>query len=331
MSSLKHFAFADLYLGHPSLDDRYCALPGARVVPLPPDAALRQDCARLLAACRATLDALPDGAAEFRQEHGEAQYRVAVMPTPRGAMFVLRKLAGSIGSLAELGIPPAYVRRMLDPGLGGLFVIAGGPKMGKTTTACAMVKERLAAFGGVAVTAEVPAELPLEGAHGDGVCYQTVGGRDTRGFIDRLRDSARWGAGMVLVHEIVEPRVAAEVLRASSEGRLVIATMVGEDPVRTLGRLHTMADAHLGQGAARALLADGLAGILHQRLPQAPEPVQAGQPRRLETEFLQLQGAPEARRLLRDGHFDQLRQAMQQQVNNLLRAPAGVFDLRERA
>lgn len=328
MSSIKQLQFADLYLGHPSLEDRYCALPGARIVPLPLDPALRQDSARLLEACRASLRAQPAGAAEFRQEHDGARYRVAVMNTPHGAMFVLRKLAGSLGTLAGLGIPPAYVRSMLERGLGGLFVVAGQPKSGKTTTACTMVKERLAAHGGVAVTAEVPAELPLEGAHGDGICYQTVGGRDTHSFIGSLRDAARWGAGTILVHELVEPKIAAEVLRASCEGRLVITTMVGEDVGRTLARLHTMADSHLGPGAARALLADGLAGVLHQRLHPGTG-VGAGS--RLETEYLQLHHAPDVRRLLREGHFDQLRQAMQQQVNHLLRGAAGVLDLRERA
>lgn len=330
MSSLEQLRFADLYLGHPSLDDRFCALPGGRIAPLPPDPSLRQDCAALLRACRATLEQLPAGVSEFRQQHGGARYRVAVMPTPHGAMFVLRRLAAQVGTLAELGIPPAWARAMLERDLGGLFVIAGQAKMGKTTTACTMIRERLATHGGIAVTAEAPAELPLEGAHGDGVCYQTVGGRDPRSFVDSLRDCARWGADMILVHEIVAPEVAAEVLRASGEGRLVIATMLGEDATRAVARLHTMADAHLGQGAARALLADGLAGVLHQRLQRRPQ-MHEHDASRLETEFLQLRGWPEARRLLRDGHFDQLRQAMHQQVNSLLRNPSGAVDLRERA
>lgn len=321
MSSLAQLPFADLYLGHPSLEDRYCALPGARLAPLPPDPALREDCARLLGACRATLATLAAGAAEFRQEHDGVRYRAAVMHTPLGAMFVLRRLAGQVGTLAELGIPPAYARAMLAPGLRGLFLVAGGPKSGKTTTACTMLRERLAAHGGVAVTSEAPAELPLEGAHGDGVCYQTVGARDPGRFVDGLRDAARWGAAIVLVHEIVAPEVAAEVLRASSDGSLVIATLVGEDAGRALARLHTLADSHLGQGAARALLADHVAGVLHQRLHLPGN----GAARRLETEFLQLQDAPDARRLLRDGHFDQLRTAMQQQLSHLLRGPAGAF------
>lgn len=331
MSSIKQLQFADLYLGHPSLEDRYCALPGAGIAALPADPLLRHDCARMLAGCREALRTLPEGAAEFRQEHDGARYRVAVMPTPDGAMFVLRKLASQVGTLAELGIPPAYVRAMLDRDLSGLFLVAGAAKSGRTTTACTMVRERLASHGGVAVTAEVPAELPLEGAHGDGICYQTVSGRDTGRFIDTLRDCARWGAGTVLVHEILAPEVAAEVLRASCEGRLVIATAPGEDAARAVARLHTMADAHLGQGAARTLLADGLAGVLHQRLQRRATGSEHGRGNRLETELLQLRGWPEARRLLQGGHFDQLRQAMHQQVNSLLRNQTGAFDLGERA
>lgn len=321
MTSIKQLPFADLYLGHPSLDDRYCALPGARVMPLPADAALRQDSAHLLGACRATLRTMP-GATEFRQEHDGMQYRVAMMKTPHGEMFVLRKLAGHIGTLAELGIPPAYVRQLLERGMRGLFIVSGQAKTGKTTTACTLVRERLLAFGGVAVTAEVPPELPLEGAHGEGICYQTITGRDTRSFIESLRDASRWGAQMILIQELVEPEVAAEVLRASGNGALVITTMRAGDVVRTVSDLHLMADAHLGPDAARSLLADGLTGVLHQRLQQH------GAVRQLETEFLQLHGATEVRRLLRDGRFEQLRHAMHQQVGSLLKHP-GVMSLRE--
>lgn len=317
MTSLAQLQFADLYLGHPSLEDRFSNLPGAHVEALPRDAGLRQDAGRLLDACRAYQHGQPAANSEFKLAHEGMHYRVAVMQTPHGAMFVLRRLAGQIGTLAELGVPPAYIRQLLPQDLSGLFIVAGAPKMGKTTTACALVQERLRAFGGVAVTTEGPVELPLEGAHGDGICYQTITARDTRSFIDSFRSATRWGARIILVHEIREAQVAAEVLQASLNGHLIISTMLGDDVVRTISTLHMLAGRTLGSGPACALLADGLAGMLHQRLEPAPAR------RRLETEFLLLRGTETGKRMLRDGQFAHLRHEMRQQVDTLLMNTAG--------
>lgn len=315
MNSLTQLPFSDLYLGHPSLEDRYARQPGARVEALPADAVLRLELDRLLDACRAAQ--AHSTATELNLAHDGVHYRVAVMQTPHGAMFVLRRLAGQIGTLAELGIPPARIRQLLAQDLSGLFIVSGAAKMGKTTTACALVRERLRAFGGVAVTTEGPVELPLEGAHGDGICYQTITARDTDSFIDSFRSATRWGARIILVHEIREAQVAAEVLQASLNGHLIISTMLGEDVVRTVSTLHMLAGRDLGCGPARALLADGLAGVLHQRL--APVPAR----RPLETEFLLLRGAETGKRMLRDGQFEQLRHEMRQQVDSLLMDSAG--------
>jgi Tfp pilus assembly pilus retraction ATPase PilT len=311
MNSLAQLQFADLYLGHPSLEHRLSRLPGAQVEALPQDAGLRQDIDRLLDACREARNGTP-GANEFKLAHEDLHYRVAVMQTPHGAMFVLRRLAGQIGTLAELGVPAAWIRQLMAPDLTGLFIVSGAAKMGKTTTACALVQERLRAFGGVAVTTEGPVELPLEGAHGDGICYQTITARDTPSFIDSFRSATRWGARIILVHEIREAQVAAEVLQASLNGHLIISTMLGDDVVRTVSTLHMLAGRVLGSDTASALLADGLAGVLHQRLASAPTR------RQLETEFLLLSGMETGKRMLRDGQFEHLRHAMRQQVGSLL-------------
>ena len=54
-------------------------------------------------------------------------------------------------------------------------------------SACALVRDRLRAHGGVAVTGERPIELPLEGSHGQGICFQTSMPAEPRHFAGAFR------------------------------------------------------------------------------------------------------------------------------------------------
>lgn len=88
-------------------------------------------------------------------------------------VHVLRRMPSTIPSPEELSIHPAYVDMLLKPGLNGLVVVAGAFGHGKTTTASSMIAARLQKFGGIGVTIEDPPEMPLQGNHGEGVCFQT--------------------------------------------------------------------------------------------------------------------------------------------------------------
>lgn len=312
-TAIRQLQFSDLYLGHPSLADRFSDARSTDVIPLPESAQLRHEVEQLTQACRNTLRSMSIPSSEFKLDHDQDTYRVSVMPTNKGEMFVVRKIAQDIATLAELGVPQAYIRQLMARDMTGLFIVAGGPKAGKTTTASAMVKDRLSAYGGVAVTTEGPIELPLEGSHGDGICYQTVAGNDTRSFLDSFRQATRWGARMILIHEIRDPEVAAEVLQASNNGHLIISTMLASNVVRSVGKLHALVDKHLGGNSARALMADGLVGVMHQRL-QGLGSIR----RKLETEILLLRDAPASKRFLREGNFDQLAYEMRHQMSSLV-------------
>ncbi|MTV41728.1 ATPase, T2SS/T4P/T4SS family [Duganella radicis] len=299
-NSVRELAFSDLYLGHPDLQDRVADAPGAASPPQPPGPGLRADMARLKAACNVERERRP-GAGEFKVAYDGAHYRVATLPAQGGDVFVVRRIAGAVASLAELGIPQAYIRRMTQRDLSGLFIVSGPINSGKTMTAAAMLKDRLLAHGGVAVTAEDPVELPLEGPHGHGLCFQTALPGEPGERADALRNMLRWRAGTLLVGELRDQECATELLRTSFNGALGITTMLAGDVVQTVTRLHSLLDERLGPGHARALLADGLLGVLHQRMVRG-----ARHPAKLETEFLFLKDAPVARDLLRKGEFAQL-------------------------
>ncbi|HVK95708.1 MAG TPA: ATPase, T2SS/T4P/T4SS family [Noviherbaspirillum sp.] len=307
-TKVKELEFSDLYLGHPGLADRFSDVPGSGVNPLPAGPALRDDLTQLTNLCAEERKRSPN-VGDFKVSYDEVNYRVSVMPSQGGNVFVLRKIADTISSMAELGIPQAYIRRAMTRDLSGLFVVSGAIKSGKTMTACAMLKDRLTAYGGVAVTGEDPIELPLEGGHGQGVCFQTTAPRNPSQFIDAFRNLVRWGARIILIDEIRDQDVAAEVLQASINGHLIITTMLAENVVQTITKLHALANDKLAPGSARSLLADGLVGVLHQQLVRGPK-----HSAKLETEFLFLKDAPVTKTVLRKGEYELLATDIRQQM-----------------
>lgn len=320
-TKLKELAFSDLYLGHPSLESRFSDVSGANVNPIPASPSLVNDIDELIAVCRDALKATPS-ATELKVCHDGVTYRVSVMQTLAGTVFVLRKVANTIESLAELGVPQAYIRHLMTRDLSGLFVISGAVKAGKTMSACAMVKDRLAAYGGVAVTGEDPIELPLEGSYGQGICFQTAMPRDRRDFPDAFRQLVRSGARTILIDEIRDLDTAAEVLQASINGHLIITTMLAENVIQTITKLHALANNKLAPGGAQSLIADGLAGVLHQQIVRGPKP-------KMETEFLFLKDATITKTVLRNGKYEMLASDIKQQMASMISGNAAARRMAE--
>lgn len=304
---VKDLAVCDLYLGHPSLESRYCRAPGSAMEPVPADAALREDLGRLAALCDDAARDMPPHAA-FRVNYDTASYRGVVVASTGGKVFLLRRLEDSVATLAELGMPEAYVRRLLKRYLSGLIIVCGDACSGRTTTASALVRDRLLAHGGIAVTGEDPAELPLEGEHGNGVCFQTNVSRDAARFSDAFARLLRTGARTILLDEISTPEAAAAVLQLSVGGPLLIATMQAESIVQCLVKLHALASERLVPENARALLAAGLTGVLHQEMTMVFK-----SKIKMEAEFLFLTDEPVPRTLLRKGEYEHLESMLRQQ------------------
>lgn len=308
--AVKQLVFSDLYLGHPSIIEHFSDVPGAATNPLSAGPLLRNDLDQLTFMCRREHERQPS-VSEFKISYDDVNYRVAVMHVLNGQVYVLRKIVDSIASLAELGIPQAYIRSLMDKDLSGLFIVSGGIKSGKSSTACAMIKARLVAFGGVAVSIEDPIELPLEGSHGEGVCYQTSIDRDSSSRVVAFRRALRWGAKIIMIDEINEHELAAEVLHACMSGQLIISTMLAPNVTQTIHKLFALVNEKLAPGAAQMLLADGLSGVLHQNLTSGVRP-------KLETEFLFLKDATLIKNILRNGKYELLEADIKRQIASLI-------------
>jgi twitching motility protein PilT len=309
-NTLHRLGFSYLYLGHASIGDCFLDGPGAAVYPMPEHPRLQSELYRLKMACR---DA-QRGAQVFKVECEGASYRVSTMGTAEGEVFVLRRLRQTVASLTELGVPLAYAGRMMRADLSGLLVVSGAAKAGKTTTAGALVREQLLTHGGIGLTSEDPIELPLEGPHGNGICFQTVAPVD--GVAD-LRSMLSWGARMIFIDAIDAPALALEALLAGRDGHLLVTTMRADDIGAAIGRLHALVSQVLDVASVQALIADGLAGVLHQRLVMS-----AGATRKLETQLFMLRDGEVARHHIRQGRYSELGFEIRQQMLSMIHSDA---------
>jgi len=189
--------------------------------------------------------------------------------TVDGVWLRLRQMPKAAPRLDALPTPlPAIQRDMLLSPLltgEGLIYVCGSAGSGKTTTASATVVSRLIEFGGVAYTIEDPPEMPLNGWHGSGYCAQTsVAGEAASDWAESFRGALRSQPAsthqILFVGEIRNAESAIAMLRAASNGFLVIATGFGTDVVSAVDALAKLT------GANAATFANMLRLVLHQRL-----------------------------------------------------------------
>lgn len=222
-----------------------------------------------------------------------------------GAWFRLRRTMQELPSLDALlaRIPDQITQKMLSPELkdGGLVLVCGPPGAGKTTTASAFIASRLVKFGGMAWTVEDPPEiLSLNGWHGKGYCTQTEVLHGDEGWSASIRSLLRSqpvsSTLILFVGEIRTSQAAQMIVRAASNGFLVITTSFATDIINGIESIAQMAgDDHIDY------LASVLRGCLYQKLTLGPTPM-------LQTQFLYSPtSTSRVAQLIRARHFRQLK------------------------
>lgn len=238
---------------------------------------------KALAIMNASQEHLRHGRRRFRITAEDQSYRVQIGDNAESGDMQLRVIPNNAPVLHDLQMPPVWQTLLMSEHLlqGGLVLFAAPNGQGKTTSASAMVGGRLSAFAGMCNSVEDPIELPLQGAWGRGICLQrpvAPMGADSGGqgqihqaMVEALRQfPAISGGGTILfVGEICDPLTAAEVIKAASNGHLVIATMHAKSVGSAIRRLLTLAtDRRVGLDDANAadLLSESLRGVFSQRL-----------------------------------------------------------------
>lgn len=252
--------FSDIYLGKDA--SWLSGMPNSLDPVIAPE-----DCRAELVEMRTQCDAEQKerGKGDFTIIHLDTKFRVSIMSALYETVYVLRRFPKEVPPLETQGIHSSYVEMLLRKNLTGLLIVCGAFAQGKTTMASAIVKSRISKHGGVAVTVEDPPEMPLEGRHGEGVCYQHWVNQGE--FGQACRQASRWAPSIIFMGEIRDSEAAIEALRASINGRLVICTTHADTVAMGIERLFSLASAGSSSSEdVASLLSAGLLGVMHQKL-----------------------------------------------------------------
>jgi twitching motility protein PilT len=204
----------------------------------------------------------------------------------------------------------------------GLILFAGATGNGKTTTACSLLQEYLLTFGDVAITIEDPPELPLNGKHGQfGRCFQI---RVENGDFGRaMSQTMRYNPRYILLGEIRTPYEASQALRAAINGHLVITTIHAGSIMEAINSLLKLVSGQENLELARGVLADGLAGVIYQKLMKSNK----GKKPKLDFLFAGFNGSDAGvRSKIRHGKIEQLSTEVQQQATRVLNGKLPIGD-----
>ncbi|MFZ4761232.1 MAG: ATPase, T2SS/T4P/T4SS family [Alphaproteobacteria bacterium] len=242
-------------------------------------------------------------AKEFRIVYDDVLYRVAVLPDINAPWYILRRGFSVLPALSDLGMKPIVADRLLKLGQGyGLILVAGAMGSGKTTTCSSLFCEYLSHYGNVGVTVEDPAELPLSGLVGKGICYQIEVDHDD--WETPLKKVFRFAARYLFVGEIRTPAAATQALRAAARGLLVVATVHANNIVDGLHVVKVLAASQEGEEVALMMLAETIKAIMVTSLNPRLE---------VTSLFAENNAADPLGIMIRDGKFSQIGTLIQQQ------------------
>lgn len=236
---LKNLHFTDLLLSETG-QGRLRGVPGqgVRMIPLPQDC--REEAMKMPALLRDAW--MQQNFPAIRFDYEGVIYRVSrATDIGFGQCWFLRRMPASVPTLDQLQVPQHVGDWLTHHAINhGLILFSGSQGAGKTTLASAYIKTRLSLYGGLAVTFESPAEMPLSGFYGDfGQCIQTeVNFEDELPqMIQRAHTFAQ--PNIIFIGEIKSAVAAMEALRASlgSKEQMVVATIHGTNIISALQRL----------------------------------------------------------------------------------------------
>lgn len=214
---------------------------------------------------------------DYRIEYEGQILRGHMQETVEGVMHILRRMSRELPSVHVLGLPTEVKRALTDKHFGdhgGLILFTGGAGTGKTTTASAVVTERVINHGAFCICVEDPPEFMLHGDHlanGGKVGKIMQVPAQSSSFAECLRNALRCypsntQGSMLLIGEIRDSHTAEQALKAAVNGQLVIATLHASDPIAALDRILSMGREHLGSEVAKSLLAHSIRAVIHQTL-----------------------------------------------------------------
>jgi twitching motility protein PilT len=192
---------------------------------------------------------------------GLARFRGNVILQRRGMNATFRIIPPKIPTFDELGLPPV-IQKFCDYHQ-GLILVTGATGQGKSTTLAAML-DFINSSRPVHI---LTIEDPIEFVHPQkvGLVNQRQLGTHTKSFANALKAALREDPDVIMVGELRDLESIRLAVTAAETGHLVIGTLATSSAPKTVDRIIDSFPAD-EQNQIRAMLAEGLRGVVTQRL-----------------------------------------------------------------
>ena len=196
---------------------------------------------------------------------GAGNYRISAMRQRGSYAVVVRHIASTIPSFADLNLPDILKTLIMEKR--GLILMVGATGAGKTTTLASMLDYRNEHATGHILTVEEPIEFTYTNKRS--MVNQRDVGSDTQSLEIALKNALRQAPDVIQIGEIRDRETMTAAIAYAQSGHLCVATLHANNSYRALNRILSFYPVEV-----RATLLGDLSGamraIIAQRLLRTP-------------------------------------------------------------
>ena len=227
------------------------------------------------------------------------RFRVNIFKQRNDFAIVIRVIKTDIPNFKDLGLPDTLTDLIMTKR--GLILFVGGTGSGKSTSLASLIDHRNMNHAGHIITIEDPIEFVHP--HKKSIVNQREVGVDTVCYEDALENTLRQAPDVILIGEIRNRETMEHALAFAETGHLCLSTLHANNANQALDRIINF----FPEDRHKQLLLDmslNVRGIISQRLIPTVDNKRAAA---IEI----LTGSPRVKDLIRDGHIEELKEAME--------------------
>jgi len=232
-----------------------------------------------------------------------SRFRVNVFRQRGSVGMVIRRINVEIPSMSELRLPPMLEEIVLSKR--GLILVVGATGSGKSTTLAAMIDYRNSSQPGHILTIEDPIEFVHR--HKQSIVTQREVGFDTDTFDTALINAMRQSPDVILIGEIRSVDTMLAAVTYAETGHLCLGTLHSNNANQSFERILNFFPV-VQHPQILLQLALNLRAVIAQRLLPS---LDGGRVPAVEI----LLDTPFVKELIKKGHFDELKGAMEQGIH----------------